>query len=94
MKSRKLLLIALYGLVNSNTKWQKTFDQLFKYFGLIQCQQIPELFYKQENNQLILTAAKTVNYIKVAGAGENAECFWLHLMKRLNKERSRLELVE
>lgn len=36
-----LLLTAVYGLVNSNADCQKKSDQIFKYFGLTQCEQVP-----------------------------------------------------
>lgn len=70
-----VLLVVAYGLINSNAKWQKTFDQLFKDFGLIQCQQVPQLFFKHGNNQLIIAGAEAVDYLKVSGPGDQAERF-------------------
>ena len=77
-----LLLTAAYGLVNANAKWQVKSDECFFELGMLQCQQIPQLFYKHEGGKLVLLAAKVVDDIKVAGEGDRAEDF----IKRFNQK--------
>lgn len=70
-----LLLTAAYGLVNANAKWQMKSDECFFELGLLQCQQIPQLFYMHEDGELVLLVAKVVDDIKAAGKGDRAEQF-------------------
>lgn len=53
-----LLLVAVHGLVNSEAKWQVPYDQAITELGVIQSKMIPHLFYKLENNKLVLVVAK------------------------------------
>lgn len=58
---------------------------------------MPTIFstiFKHDNNQLLLVAAKIVDYIKVAAAGGNAERFLTFLMKLLNLEGSRPDIIK
>lgn len=69
-----LLLVAAYGLFDSNAKWQEQSDQVLINFGLEQCHQFPQLFFKRDGN-LILVVAKFVDDNKVMGQDEYAKYF-------------------
>lgn len=68
------LLVAAYVLVNSNAMWQKKSDQPLIDFVLQQCQQVPQLYFKQ-GGKLLLFVAKVVDDIKVTGCGEHPDMF-------------------
>lgn len=68
-----LLMVAAYGLVNSNAKWQHKSDQALINLGLSQSKHIPQLFYKIEKGELTMVIAKVVDDIIAAGIGNTAE---------------------
>lgn len=63
-----LLETAVYGLVNSNAKWQMKSDNLFFDIGFLQCTHIPQLFYISEADQLNVLAVKIVDDMLLAGS--------------------------
>lgn len=69
-----LLLIASYGL-NSNAKWQKHSGQVFIDLGLQHCQQMFQLFYKMDSDELVLILGKVIDDTKVAGKYNYPESF-------------------
>lgn len=77
-----LLLTAAYELVNANAKWQVQSDACLYELGLRQCQQIPQLFYKRCDEELMVIVAKVVDDLKVAGSGDNAKV----LIDQFNKK--------
>ncbi len=62
-----LLLTAVYGLINSNAKWQVQSDELMCQLGLVQLTLIPQLFIKLDNGRLTMIAAKVVDDIILTG---------------------------
>lgn len=62
-----LLLAAAYGLVNANAKWQDQSDKVLLKHGLIQCKEIPQLFYQLRNGKLILLLGKIVDDLIITG---------------------------
>ena len=70
-----LLLVAVYGLVNSNAKWQVQSDQALRDIGLTQSKLIPQLFFKRKRSKLVLIAAKIVDYLMVAGEEDEVKEF-------------------
>lgn len=45
-----LIQTGAYGLVNSGNKWQHQSDQLMSQLGLVQCESIPQLFFKRKRS--------------------------------------------
>ena len=70
-----LLDTAAYGLVNSNAKWQLQSDELMFNLGLTQSKNIPQLFYKTENYELILIVAKVVDDLMITGKPDARTAF-------------------
>lgn len=68
-----MLLVAAYGLVNTGAKWQKHSDETFFEIGMKVVVQVPQLFYKIQNGELTLIAAKVNDNILLAGSEENAK---------------------
>lgn len=62
------MLVAAYGLVNANAKWQVQSDEAMHKIGLVQCRQTPQLFHMDKNGKLVLLAAKVIDDIQVAGS--------------------------
>ena len=70
-----LILMAAYGLVKANAKWQNQSDNLMLDLGLQQSSHIPQICFKKENGKLVLLVAKIVDDLKVAGEGNRAQVF-------------------
>lgn len=49
-----LLLVAEYGLIDANSKWQAVFDDAFVEMGLQHLAAIPQLFIKLDENGTVL----------------------------------------
>lgn len=54
----RLLNVAVYGLTNSNVKWQVTFDKVFFKSGLYVAPVINQFFVMRQNRRLVLLVAK------------------------------------
>ena len=83
-----LLLAAVYGLVNSNAKWQVQSDEAILQIGLVQSKFIPQLFYKIENSRLVLIVAKTFDDLMVSGEPDEADNFGKNFGKRFKLDSS------
>ena len=73
-----VLLAAVYGLVNSNAKWQVQSDDVIRSIGLTQCIYIPQLFYKHRKKRLVLVVAKVVDELMIKGEKDEDDIFQRH----------------
>lgn len=62
-----LLLVSVYGLVNSNAKWQHQCDEVIFNTCLKDLSVITQLFYKMKNGELVIIATKIVNDLLMSG---------------------------
>lgn len=61
-----LLLVALYGLVNANAKWQLSSDSTLLSLGIAQCPFVSKLFHLNSDGELVLVVVKIVDDILIA----------------------------
>ena len=69
------LLVASYGLVNANAKWQLHSDTTLLDLGLHAVVLIPQLFYMKQDGKLCLIVAKVVDDFLIGGTKSARE--WL-----------------
>lgn len=62
-----LPLAAVYGLINSNAKWQVQSDQLLRKLNFIQVSVLPQLFYMMQDGEVVALLAKIVDDILISG---------------------------
>ena len=62
-----LLLVAAYGLVNSNAKWQEHSDLCLTQLGFMQLKYTPQLFYIFDQENLCAVAVKIVDDVLFSG---------------------------
>jgi len=62
-----LLLVATYGLVNANAKWQSKSDAGLQKLGLVPVTQVPQLFVMFKEDKLCLIVAKVVDDLLLSG---------------------------
>lgn len=70
-----LPLTAAYGMFNANDRWQNKSNEVLFGLGLRQCQQVPQIFFKHVNGQIVLFAAKSVDEILAAGSSDATKWF-------------------
>lgn len=85
MKDRRhywLLLAAVYGLVNSNPKFQTQADDLILSLGLSSLSVVPQLFYLLQEGKLVSFVAKVVDHLLITGVTSHGE----EVLEKFDKE--------
>ena len=70
-----LLLVASYGLVNANAKWQNHSDDTLFKLGLRPTVLIPQLFFQKKNDMLSLLVSKVTDDMLVGGEKSERDGF-------------------
>lgn len=77
-----LLLVAAYGLVNSNAKWQHQSDEAFISLGLEHVALVPQLFCLRKDGEVTMLAVKIVDDILLTGTDSSMRLFITEFNKK------------